>query len=535
MKTNVIENVKQKVGVAYIRESTEEQDKGYSPDNQLNTIKRYANEHHIKVTETYKDLITGTSASKRDDFQRMITDAMQKKFEVILVFHTSRFARNVEEARQYKNLLRKKCGIQVIFVTQQFGDDEDPSSFLNEGVNELFDEYYSRNLSFWVKSNLMEKRRQGYQNGSVPFGYYKKQLGFDKEKGRKIYGKDWIIDKREAEIVRKIFNWYATGQYSLPDIAEKVNKLGAKTKNGNPFTYSSLKDMLHNRVYLGYVCSPRHKNYPELPGNHQRIISDKLFNKVKQAFRERTNTFGRPVAQHRFYLLQGLLYCYNCPRKYRDIGKSEHFALLPRMYAQNFKWKQREYTAYSCKLKKENRSCIQKSVKCSVIDDQILAVMMNFDIPQDIRPLVLTKLEELLRKSAAKPRDEQMLEKLEKQKKKLMVIFTKTDQLSEDQYLDKLRVIEEQMSQYEGVQMGLDVTPVKISEYLKQTEHFLQDFSKFWAVMADYDKRTWIQTTTQRIWVKNDKIVGLEPTERFKPLFVTQMLVSGQAPSSTPN
>lgn len=161
--------------------------------NQKRTIEDYAAKHNIKITEWYKDLISGTNALKRDDFQRMITDAMQKKFEVILVFHTSRFARNVEEARQYKNLLRKKQGIDVLFVTQHFGDHDNPSSFLNEGVNELFDEYYSKQLSFWVRSTLMEKRRQGKQVGNPPFGYYKKKLGFDKENNRPMYSKEWLV------------------------------------------------------------------------------------------------------------------------------------------------------------------------------------------------------------------------------------------------------------------------------------------------------------------------------------------------------
>lgn len=53
---------KPKIGVGYIRESTEEQDKGFSPANQKRTIEEYATRNNIKITEWYKDLVTGTKA-----------------------------------------------------------------------------------------------------------------------------------------------------------------------------------------------------------------------------------------------------------------------------------------------------------------------------------------------------------------------------------------------------------------------------------------------------------------------------------------
>lgn len=534
MNDNVKDKVKPQIGVAYIRESTEEQDKGYSPDNQIRTIKKYAEDHNIKLIDTYKDLITGTDANLRHDFQRMIEDAKAGKFEVILIFHSSRFARNMEEAKKYKRQLRNGMGINICSVTQHFGNDwNDPSVFLNETVNEMFDEYYSKQLAFWVSKSLAEKRRQGYQNGSVPYGYYKKKLGHDEEKNRPIYSKQWQVHKKEAEMVKKMFNWYSTGKYSLPDIAVKANKLGAKTKAGNPFTYSSLKDMLHNPVYMGYVFSPKDKEHPLLPGKHARIIPEKLFKKVAMTFKERRKGFGRPVAQHRFYLLQGLVYCKNCFRHAKD-KEHDYSPLLPKMSSQYFTWKTTEYTAYCCKFKKENRSCTQKNIRCHVIDKQITDIMSRFDIPPDIRDLTIQKLEELLNKFSTQPKDFDMIESLMKKKKKLMTIFTNTDQLSEDEYFKKVEILEEQMKQYEGEELGMDMSRVKMSEYLKQTSQFLADFSKFWSDMADYDKRIWIQSTIRRVWVKNDKVEAIEPTERFKPLFVTQALVNALSPSATP-
>jgi hypothetical protein len=78
--------------VAYVRESTEEQGRGYSPDGQRQAIARYAEDHGLELIDEYLDFETGRAADKRPGFQRLIEDAMPGRFEAVLVFHTSRFA-----------------------------------------------------------------------------------------------------------------------------------------------------------------------------------------------------------------------------------------------------------------------------------------------------------------------------------------------------------------------------------------------------------------------------------------------------------
>jgi DNA invertase Pin-like site-specific DNA recombinase len=189
--------------VAYVRESTEEQGRGYSPDGQRQAIARYAADHGMRLVEEYLDFETGRLADKRPGFQRLIEDAMERRFEVVLVFHTSRFARNTVEAKRYKKLLRSELGIDVISVTQPLGADaDDPAAFLSESVHEIFDEYYSVSLSFWTKMGLREKARQGKLTGSLPWGYVK--------------GEDEIAtpDPEKAPYVRRLFEMYSTGLHS---------------------------------------------------------------------------------------------------------------------------------------------------------------------------------------------------------------------------------------------------------------------------------------------------------------------------------
>ncbi|MGO9248058.1 MAG: recombinase family protein, partial [Solirubrobacteraceae bacterium] len=138
--------------VAYVRESTEEQGQGFSPDAQRETIRKFAAENDLELVGEYCDFHSGwRKAEARPEFQRLMADAAAGAFECVLVFHTSRFARSQIEARRYKQLLRERLGIRVVSVTQPMGEDPtDPSAFLAESIHEMFDEYYSVSLSFWT-------------------------------------------------------------------------------------------------------------------------------------------------------------------------------------------------------------------------------------------------------------------------------------------------------------------------------------------------------------------------------------------------
>ena len=155
---------------AYVRESTEEQGQGFSPDAQREAIRKFATENKLQLVAEYCDYHSGWKrADGRPEFQRLMADAAERRFDVVLVYHTSRFARNQVEARRYKQMLRERLAIRVVSVTQPMGEDPtDPSAFLAESIHEMFDEYYSVSLSFWTRTGLREKARQGHLVGPIP-------------------------------------------------------------------------------------------------------------------------------------------------------------------------------------------------------------------------------------------------------------------------------------------------------------------------------------------------------------------------------
>jgi site-specific DNA recombinase len=346
--------------VAYIRESTEEQGRGYSPEGQRQAIARYAGDHGLELCGEYRDFETGRLADKRPGFQSLIEDAMARLFDCVLVFHTSRFARNTIEATRYKKLLRSELAIDVVSVTQPLGDADDPASFLSESVHEIFDEYYSVSLSFWTKMGLKEKARQGYLTGSLPWGYRKRDDAIAEP------------DPERAPHVARLFELYASGQHSDRSLAAWLNTRGLRTARGRPFGTDTVREMLSNAAYCGYV-SPRRDVSKEIRGLHEPIVAEALFDRVQalRKLRARTLKPGRPSNR---YLLRGLARCERCEGRMH--GTATGRKLSPR---------------YHCSTRRASKTCDQATAT-ERVEAQLVDFVAGFRPDAGLRDEILRRL-----------------------------------------------------------------------------------------------------------------------------------------------
>ncbi|HCR73136.1 MAG TPA: recombinase family protein [Ruminococcus sp.] len=299
-----------KTGACYIRVSTEEQTE-YSPDSQLKAIREYAKRNDIIIPEEFiyiDDGISGRKAEKRPSFMQMIGTAKlkPKPFDVILLWKFSRFARNREDSIVYKSMLRKQCGIDVISISEQLGEDK--TSILIEALIEAMDEYYSINLAEEVRRGMAEKARRGEVVSSPPYGY-------------NVENNVFIIDIETAKIVRMIFNDYLSGM-GCYEIARKLNSAGIRTRNNNPWENRTVEYILKNAVYTGKLLwTPNKKktcdyNNPETiisQGHHKPIIDNETFEKVQKMISENKKKYPR-YARHCNveFMLKGLVRCDKC-------------------------------------------------------------------------------------------------------------------------------------------------------------------------------------------------------------------------------
>lgn len=302
-----------KIGAAYIRVSTDMQLE-LSPESQLKAIKDYALRNDIVLSNEFifKDEgISGRKAEKRPAFMQMIAVAKSKPkpFNVILIWKFSRFARNREDSIVYKSMLRKQCGIDVVSISEQLGEDK--TSILIEALLEAMDEYYSINLAEEVKRGMTEKARRGGVVSVPPFGY--------------VMGKDrFEIDPERAEIVRQIFDKFIREQKTLP-IAKWLNDNGITTRSGKTFANRSVKYILTNPVYIGKmrwntdgkatstsVYIPT-ENTMIIDGKHDPIISEEKFNEVQTLISQMAEKYSKGSHQTPSeYMLRGMVKCSTC-------------------------------------------------------------------------------------------------------------------------------------------------------------------------------------------------------------------------------
>ena len=260
----------------YVRVSTDKQDE-LSPDAQIRLGTEYAKKNglHVSKEHTYIEHgISGRKADKRPEFLRMIAAAKSEEhpFDVILVWKFSRFARNQEESIVYKSLLRKKCGVDVVSVSEPIIDG--PFGGLIERIIEWMDEYYSVRLSGEVTRGMTEKALRGGYQARPPLGY---RIETKKEPP--------VVVPEEAKIVRSVFDMYVNQHKGFFDIARELNRLGCKTSHGKAFERRSIEYIIQNPTYCGMIRWNRTTNETNVikpkdewiitEGNHEALMEKK--------------------------------------------------------------------------------------------------------------------------------------------------------------------------------------------------------------------------------------------------------------------
>ena len=281
----------------YCRVSTDSDVQLNSLDNQLGYYENYikSKPKWTFVDGYVEEGVTGVRVDKRINFKKMIRDAKQNKFDLIITKEVSRFARDLEDSIHYIREL-KDSGVGVFFENQNLNTfDSNSELILNIMFNLAQDE--SRKLSARVKFGHRQAVEKGHVLGSSNITGYKK----DKCK--------LIIVESEAKFVRIVFELYATGEYGFQKLSKKLASLGYFNKKGRLYDKDSLKRMIENPKYKGYYRAKtyeildyrtkrRKKNnidkqviYKCEDGSIPVIVSEELWNKANKILKSRTEGY----------------------------------------------------------------------------------------------------------------------------------------------------------------------------------------------------------------------------------------------------
>lgn len=301
---------------SYCRVSTDKDDQANSFETQCQYFREYIERRpDWELYEVYADEgITGTSTKKRAQFNRMINDAYEGKFQLIITKEVSRFSRNILDTIRYTREL-KAIGVAVLFVTDCI-NTMDPDAELRLSIMASIAQEESRRTSSrvtWGQTRQMEK--------GVVFG--QSLLGYDVKDG------GIAINPEGAETVKLIFQKYAVEQVGTTEIAKILTKEGCRTyKGSNKWKSNTVIKILNNEKYVGdliqkksytpdFLTHEKRKNNGEVPlirieNHHEPIISREVWNLAQERLKRNNKHGGGDNGHSNRYVFSGKIKCGEC-------------------------------------------------------------------------------------------------------------------------------------------------------------------------------------------------------------------------------
>lgn len=341
--------MKDNIAAIYCRLSKEDLDKDFdktvseSIKNQRSMLEAYAMEQQWSIYDFYVDEDYSGSDRDRPEFNRLITDSLLGRFNIVLCKKQARFARDIEYVEKYIHGLFTERQIRFVAILDNIDTGAiSRSSRKASQINSLVDEWYLSDLSDNIISSLSIKRRNAEFIGSwAPYGYRK-----DPNNKNAL-----LIDPEAAEIVRKIFTLYLNG-HGIKRIAQELNtgqipnplsykQLKGERINPNPakrtakrhlWTPSTISAILHNQTYTGYLIQGKYKkasykskkllripstDWIIIPDCHERIIDAESWDAVQKRLSSKCRVSDSKPYHH---VLAGKVICGECGSKLVTTG-----------------------------------------------------------------------------------------------------------------------------------------------------------------------------------------------------------------------
>lgn len=475
--------------VAYCRVSTNKESQFDSFEAQKQFFVDYAESNNLNLIHTYSDKgITGTSTKKRAGFNQMMEDSRKGIFKCVLVKDISRLSRNIVDL---VNCIRDLTDrdINVKFITTDMNTIEGNELMLI--INGAVSQEESRNMSKRIKFG----KRVNASKGIVPNSCY----GYIKIEGEKY---NLVINEKEAEVVKEIFNLYVNVGNGTHKIARILNERGITSATGRQWSTTAVSRTLKNKIYAGYVINGKTeiKNFItrtrikkdksewiEVENPSLRIIPLELWEKAQNINKSNNTGLEKTIHKKRSnkHLFSTLITCECCGYSFRRI--------------QN---KRKDYTrTYWCCSGRNRYGTEYCKNNTMIIEDELIENIDNYfqSLIKDRKKFVESIMNQYQKRQPENPEIE-----LNKQLKKLQKIRQKQIELFEDSIITREKLkkkVTEIDRQICEIKLKLDFieTPENMEKKIYQLYRILsENFEKYSSVanMTNAELRTLIRSIT---------------------------------------
>ena len=299
-----------KRAVSYIRVSTREQaqrggsEEGFSLPAQREANKRKAQSMGALVVKEFADRGESARSANRPELQKMLAYLKEDGgIDYVIVHKLDRLARNRADDVEI-NRAFEEAGVRLVSTSENI--DQTPGGMLLHGIMSSIAEFYSRNLANEVIKGMGEKARNGGTLGKAPLGYV--NVRARDENGREV--RTVALDEERAPLIRLAFTAYATGNWTVRQLADHLNTLGLNIpptprRCAKPITATRLHEILRHPYYKGIVTFQG----VEYPGKHEPLVDSQTWQTVQTILASRR--YGERQRIHNHFL-KSTVVCGQC-------------------------------------------------------------------------------------------------------------------------------------------------------------------------------------------------------------------------------
>ena len=411
--------------------------------------------------------LSGISTKKRENFNRMIDEAAEGRFDLVITKEISRFARNTLDSIQFTRQLLG-YGVGVFFQNDNINTlDEDSELRLSIMSSIAQDEL--RKLSSRVKFGHQQAIKQNVVLGnSRIFGYRKDQ-------------KRLVIDESEAPMVRELFELYASDKYSMKQIETLFWEKGYRNLNGNKIAHSTMSNIIANPKYKGYYAGNKvkvvdmfTKKQKFLPPEEwvmfkdesgeivPAIVSEELWDQANEILKRRSEDVkNRQGICNHANLLTGKLWCTHCGQPYYRRESKD------RSGKKNSKW------VCSGKIKNGADSCESFAIYEEEIKPLLFEVFCDTKADADAMVLEYTRMYHILTENGALPQkieEQQKIIDLANRKKNKLLQLAADDSITHADFKSMTASCNEEIQAAQAEIAELEQTVLEGEEFRRRIE-----------------------------------------------------------------
>ena len=258
----------------YIRVSTTKQgERSVSLPEQRSAIERCAARSDLTIVRWFEEQQTAAKKG-RPIWSAMLKGLRKGDARGVVIHKIDRSARNLKDWADLGELI--DGGIEVHFANEAL-DLHTRGGRLSADIQAVVASDYIRNLREETKKGIYGRLKQGFYPLPAPIGY--RDSGAAKPK---------TIDPEKGPLVKKAFELYGSGQWSILTLVEELSRRGLRNRNGGSVTRTGFHTILRNPFYTGVMRIRASGQTYE--GNHEALISKSVFDRVQDILHGRVGT-----------------------------------------------------------------------------------------------------------------------------------------------------------------------------------------------------------------------------------------------------